>query len=360
MDNLTRKIENFDLWWKGNKTGLPLMRIVAHRSEGLELDPIYLPVSPEDRFLNEEKAAGRYQHYVDTRMFFADSYPCMPLDFGAGSMALYLGCSPIFEWPTVWFEECIPTAKDLKKLAFDSENFWWKKHLKAVKNSVSLSKGKFLIDIPDIIENLDILASLRGSQNLLIDLLDSPECIKQALEILDGLYFEYYDPLYNLVKTPEGASSYTSFLVMGSGKTAKVQCDLSPMLSPKCFDEFVLPYLARQCTRLDNSIYHLDGSNAMLHLDSILSISDLTALQFTPEPGQPDCTNAIWYDMYDKTAAAGKSLWATVSDGKLNDWIASGDRFINRYGSKATYLLFPEMDIASAEKLMTHAEKFWH
>jgi hypothetical protein len=57
-------------------------------------------------------------------------------------------------------------------------------------------------------------------------------------------------------------------------------------------------------------MFHLDGSQAMVHLDSLLSIDSLDAIEWTPEPGQPNGGDPHWYDLYRKIKTAGKSVQA--------------------------------------------------
>ena len=68
------------------------------------------------------------------------------------------------------------------------------------------------------------------------------------------------------------SSTFGAFGIWAPGKTAKLQCDASAMFSPDMFQRFVVPSLTEQCEWLDYSMYHLDGSQAMCHLDALLGI----------------------------------------------------------------------------------------
>jgi hypothetical protein len=73
------------------------------------------------------------------------------------------------------------------------------------------------------------------------------------------------------------------------------------------FKEFVLPTLRRDTERLTNVIYHLDGVGELCHLDSVLSLPDLRAVQWVYGYGQPGPMH--WLDVYRKIRAAGKGIW---------------------------------------------------
>lgn len=82
------------------------------------------------------------------------------------------------------------------------------------------------------------------------------------------------------------------------------------MLSPEAFAEFVVPLLGEQCAWLDYSVYHLDGTDCIRHLDHLLAIEELNAVQWSvqsrddlPGPGDPH-----WYGLYKRILRAGKSV----------------------------------------------------
>lgn len=45
-----------------------------------------------------------------------------------------------------------------------------------------LPENDFYVDMPDLMENIDVLASLRGAQDILFDLLDEPEMIGERIQ----------------------------------------------------------------------------------------------------------------------------------------------------------------------------------
>ncbi|MGC8971611.1 MAG: transketolase C-terminal domain-containing protein [bacterium] len=139
------------------------------------------------------------------------------------------------------------------------------------------------------------------------------------LKQIDELYFRYYDAMYDIVKDEEGGSSYTVFAIWGPGKTAKVQCDFSAVMSPKQFQEFFVPSLAYKCSKLDYTLYHLDGPDAIKHPPAILSVKDLDAIQWTPVAGKPDGGSEDWYPIYDMVKKAGKSLWISIDEGNFDE-----------------------------------------
>jgi 5-methyltetrahydrofolate--homocysteine methyltransferase len=146
---------------------------------------------------------------------------------------------------------------------------------------------------------------------------------------------------------------------MGRGRVAKVQCDFSAMISPDQYREFVLPSLKKQVARLDHSLYHLDGPDAIRHIPAIMELKELDALQWTCGAGHPDGGCPRWRPIYDAAMSAGKSLWLQIYDGGVGQWIRSCEELIGRYGKSRLYFVYPVMSEADADTLMNHAEKYW-
>lgn len=195
---------------------------------------------------------------------------------------------------------------------------------------------------------------------MVYDLIDEPEEVEERIHQVTDVYFKYYDQFYNLVKDRRDDSScYTVFQIWGEGKTAKLQCDFSALMSPVQFKEFIVNSLREQAGKLDNVLYHLDGPDAIKHLDALMEIEEIDALQWTSGDYGPDGTLEEWDEIYDKARRAGKSLWIKVYTGEVDDWIRNVDRLVQKYGSHSILLYFDPMPMKDAEKLLSYAEEHW-
>ena len=162
---------------------------------------------------------------------------------------------------------------------------------------------------PDLIEGLDTLASLRGTQAIMLDMTDRPEGLAEDLQAVNDAWFEAFDRIYDAINV-DGEMAFCYFSLWGPGKVAKLQSDISGMISPRNFRRFVQPYVRQQCERLDYSLYHLDGVDAVRHLPALLEIELLNAIQWTPGVGQPQGGASCWFELYRRVRAAGKSVMA--------------------------------------------------
>lgn len=352
--------EKFIGWWNHKNTGRPLMIVMAKKDNPVPLDPKYAYNSIEEKYTNPEKMVAHFRNWAENIEWMGESFPNMSADFGPGSIAGYLGSEIVFNERTVWFEECVEDWEEYPPLKFDPENKWFKKHMEVVKECTRLANGDFVNTVPDLMENIDVFASLRGAQDTIFDMMDEPEMVEERIQQIQDSYFEYYDRFYDVVKLPDGSSSYTVFSIWGPGKVAKLQCDFSAMMSPTQFREFIQEPLRQQAKQLDYVLYHLDGPDAIRHVDALMEIDEIDALQWTSGDHGPDGTQEEWIEpIYDKVIRAGKSLWIKVYTGTVDDWIAGVDRLVKRYGSDRLYFYFNPMSMADAKKLMAYAEEHW-
>jgi len=107
------------------------------------------------------------------------------------------------------------------------------------------------------------------------------------------------------------------------------------------FIDLVVPEINNICDGLVNSIFHLDGPDAMKHARGVAKIKKLNALQWTPGAGQPDGGCEKWFNMYDILVDAGKNLWLAITDGGPDELAESAVRLVKRYGPDRLYLHFP-------------------
>jgi hypothetical protein len=223
--------------------------------------------------------------------------------FGPGSLALYLGSPPGFQPSTVWFH---PSGDD-GPIRFDPENRWWRMQTDLIDRMIDAARGRYFVGAPDLVENWDVLGSLRDAQTLLMDMIERPDWVKARIAEIDRAFFEVYDRLEARL-LPQGGGLFGWFRTWAPARVSKVQCDGCAMFSPAMFREFVAPALTAQCARLDYSLYHLDGSQCLDKLEALLEIEPLTAIEWTPDPKAPSGGSPHWYGMYRRILAAGKRL----------------------------------------------------
>jgi len=303
---------HFINWW--HHEGLVLCMWGAPESDNQHEQYDHPGVSPDaDYSYTHPNWRASWNHYTLTRQSFpADVMPVADTDIGPGSLALFMGSDAVLADDTVWFLPCIePSDPDgHPTLRFDPESTWWTITEATLTACAELARGKYLVGCPDLVENIDIVAALRDPQLMLVDMLERPDWVIEKVKEVNQVFFEVYDRVYDIIKLEDGSSVFGAFRLWGPGKVVKVQCDTSAMFSPAMFEKFVVPALTEQCEWLDYAMFHLDGHQCIKHLDLLLDIDALDAIEWTPDPQVPAGGDPAWYPMYRKILEAGKSVQA--------------------------------------------------
>jgi len=295
-------------WWNGGDIGRPAMQLHARRPEPLErIEPMPEPPGWVTGYSTTHFA---YRVNLSARActqtcYLGDAVPNVAPDLAPNCLALYLGCRGVETPGTVWCEPCM-RSPDEARFDYDPGNFYWDFCLRLGREQLSLGRGKFLIQFPDLIEGLDTLAAMRGTEELLVDLIERPDWVQRCLRQITDRYFHYYDILYDLFRDEVGGSVFWAW---APGRMAKFQCDFSAMISADMFGEFMVPVLREMCERVSYCMYHWDGPGALQHHDHLLSIPGLKMLQWTPGDGHEPCWHRRWWPYFHKTFEAGKKVF---------------------------------------------------
>ncbi|MEI6519503.1 MAG: hypothetical protein WCO98_05630 [bacterium] len=249
-------------------------------------------------------------HHIANGFYGGAAFPIMPTWIsGPVCLGVMLGGEARIENGTVWLHPVIHDPDTHPPLRIDRDGVWWRRHWATITEAVRCVEGRGVACYPDIEGAADALSGLRG-QDFLTDFIERPDWVHEKLHEANVAFQEMYEDWWPMLRDSWGGSSIGIFGVWAPGRTVKMQCDMSCMLSPAMFDEFVVPSLRQQCQRLDYVYYHLDGTTALQHLDSLLAIEAIDAIEWTPQAGLPQGGAPEWYDLYRRIKAAGKSVHA--------------------------------------------------
>jgi hypothetical protein len=296
----------WDALWRGTNSR-PLVRVVNPKPGVKPADPPrYLDWFDGDLAPVVDQAL----RWAETHDFLGDAVPFFGgWDFGPDTFAAYLGAGLKLDdrRVTSWPIPCIDDW-DRAEIRFQSQGHWWQRTVEFVQAFRQRCDGKLLMSVPALAANLDALAALRGTEQLLADLVDRPDQVHSALADVRRAHTEVMEAIARLwdVNRFGCVNNEGAYLF---GRQSRPQCDVSCMISPAMFREFVVPCLRSEGDDAGAFVYHLDGPDAVCHLPALCEIDQLDMIAYVPgQPGQKPIAEEAVYAQAD---ALGKGQYHT-------------------------------------------------
>ncbi len=342
------RLENVKLahekWWRG-ELERPLMCVTvtdAHagrESKAPLLDQAtctLLQWSAEAVIDALDAQLGKYE-------FLGDAFPVVSLDsFGPGVLAALCGAKLDNSSGGVWFWP--DEERDIADIhvQYDPNNVWAQR-IKSLYRAGRERWGNLVtMSMPDLGGVMDVVATLRGTENLLYDLYDDPDEVKRVVKETESAWYAAYDDFRAAMGEDMG---YTDWLgALSATPSYVLQCDFCYMIGNPMFREFVLDTLKQDTERLHHTIYHLDGVGELNHLDDLLALDKLDAIQWVFGAGKPGPMH--WLDVYRRIAAAGKRM---VIEGSPQEFLDALDVL---HGSPYARHWLPQKEAELAQKLL--------
>jgi 5-methyltetrahydrofolate--homocysteine methyltransferase len=303
-DRMAQVLENHDRWWRG-ELGQPLVKVFIENAYPAENCGTAL-LSQEnctDFTISPEQIIDAFDHSLSRMEYLGDAFPMVSFDsFGPGVLAAFCGAELDNSSGRVWFfpKEELP-IEDIH-VRYDPENIYARRIKQIYRAGLEKWEGSVILGLPDLGGVMDVAATLRGSENLLLDLYDEPEEVLRLNQEIQTAWYDAYND-FSQVLAPQ--KCYTDWNgILSSQPSYVLQCDFCYMISNPMFRQFVLETLREDTQRLTNTIYHLDGIGQLNHLDDLLSLENLRAVQWVPGMGKAPTHE--WMDVYKKIQAAGK------------------------------------------------------
>lgn len=305
-DRLLEVRDAYDRWWNGT-LDRPLLNLSIDNAYDVPACSTPLPDQSNccDFSISPEQVIDAVDADLSRKEFLGDGFPYLNFHFfGPGVLAAMSGGILDNSSGAVWFYP--PEKHELADLhpKYDPDNIYAQRIKALYRAGLQKWDGAVILGMPDLGGVMDVAASLRGTENLLMDLYDDPDEVLRLIGEIETAWYEAYND-FSAVLAPQNAHTDWSGL-LSSTPSYIVQCDFSYMIGNDMFRQFVLETLRRDTQKLNRTIYHLDGVGELNHLDDILSLPDLNAVQWVYGDGKP--TGMHWLDIYERIQKAGKGI----------------------------------------------------
>jgi hypothetical protein len=307
----------YEAFWEGELLDRPLLQVTAPRS-GMTARSTDLPADEAGLlrwFTDPELVLPRMAEQVAATYYGGDALPVvMPVSGNlVAILAAYLGC-PYRIVPgsgSGWADPVIDNWATRQPLILDTSNPWWQATLRLLQAAADANEGRYLVAIPDLQGDGEIVALLRGTERLALDMVEHPDEVRQADNEVNLAWWEAWRECNRIIASDR--QGYVDWLGVWSRLPAvTLECDFACMISTEMFKQVFLPGLERQASWVSRTIFHLDGPGALRHLETLLAIKELTGIQWVPGAGQPSMVE--WLPLLQRIQAAGKRLVVACED----------------------------------------------
>ena len=291
------------------------------------LIPVYKPYESKykkdykllrDKWLDFDFVSDCIIEQVENTEYYGDALPNIFPNLGPEILSAFCGCELEFGETTSWSIPIIDDwERDIDKIAFSEDNFYFKKINEFTDILLQKGVGKFYTGLTDLHPGGDAIAAFRDPERLNMDLIDDPDYVKEATLKFEPIYYKIFNYFYDkLIKNNQPCSTWHH--IVSSRRFYIASNDFSCMISDRMFKEFFLQGIIDECKFYGNTIYHLDGPNALSHLDTLLEIKELNAIQWVPGAGLDVFSDDFNLPILKKIQGAGKGIQFYIRPNELD------------------------------------------
>lgn len=305
LHNQVSKIKDKLLaWWEGAEMRTPCLLMTTP-------DPTSLPVPDTDNlekyWFDVDWGLKTALQRIASQRYHGVALPYHWPDWGASTFAGVLGARmEMVRKETFWAYPVCTRLEDVLEIHLGNDNLFARIVNEMTRRSVACSRDHHFVACYPIVGIADILAGLYGTEELLLAMIEQPAAVERAMQHVTRLWLEEFDRVSRLIESGGNPGHMTWMAIWAPGRACAFQEDFSYMISRQMYRQFCLPPLLDLIDSLDYPMYHLDGAGALTHLDTLLDIPRLRAIQWVPGAGREAV--AQWYPLTRRILDAGKSV----------------------------------------------------
>ena len=152
-------------------------------------------------------------------------------------------------------------------------------------------------------------------------MIDSPQQVTRLTELAIADFEAIYDH-FDVQLKAAGQLSVSWMGIPSTGRMHIPSCDFANLISPAMFRQFGLPILQREGRSMTHNVFHVDGKRIARHLDAILSVPEVHAIQWVQGVGD-DQPIMQWTPLLQRLQARGVPVIVDLHKAELDDFMAA-------------------------------------
>ena len=309
IDNWEERKAHYEEYWNYSN-GIPLIAISAPKDGA-----VYDYETPDDNYqgiFDTQMEIRNNRKYFYNTYFGGDSYPYIAPTLGTDLISGILGLELHYNETSSWVKHLDCDLAEITDFTPDPDNFYLNRMDKILQELTEDAKnGDYVVAMVDLNTLMDGVSSLVGPQKLCLEMIDSPEEVKRVTKEHIKLYkdvFNRYDRI--VTRYQKGNTNWLG--IYSDVPWYFISNDFMVMVSGDFFDEFIEEPLRDVAAFHKRNLFHLDGENAVMHLDRILQIGEISGVQVQATPAVQSVE--FWMPHLKKIQRAGKMTWIEARD----------------------------------------------
>ena len=325
MPGAEKAMQRVDAWYQCEILDRAPVRFMAHNAF-LDTGVDYAALSPEERrarWFDVEYQVDLFERSIEGRTFHGETFPIYWPNLGPNVYASFYGLELEFGEATSWSQPIVHDWDDLDCLRLDRDNVYFLKIEELTRHALERCQGRYLVGYTDLHPGIDCASAWRGMDQLCVDMVDSPEQVQElaqrAIVDFEALY-DHFDDMLKAHRQP--SSSWMG--IPSFGRMHIPSCDFATLISRQHFEQFALPVLQREVRTMTHNVFHLDGKGVARHLDAILSVPQIHAIQWVQGVGD-DWPIMQWVPFIKQIQARGVPVIVDLGKEELEEFMALMD-----------------------------------
>lgn len=327
MQDYDGALKRVEAWYRGEVYDRPPVRFARNHllyDKSIKLDRAKWETL-RDRWFDAEYQVDQAIDRLERLSGRAETFPVFWPNLGSEVYGAFFGMELEFSEVASWACPVLKNSEDIfgaQKLEFSEKNQYYANIMEQTRIALEKCKNRYIVGVTSWATGIDTVAGWVDPENLLKDILSYPEAVHNLLRKSQERFREIYDNFYNLISVENGQPS-ASWLGIPtvSGKGHIMQADFSSLISTDIFNEFCRPSLEFESKMMDRTIFHMDGRGVANHIESILTIDNLQAIQWEQGLGG-DAPIMQWCGLIKLIQSQGKSVVVYLTVDELESFMS--------------------------------------
>ena len=287
--DIEEKIKRYLAFWNNSPMERPMVgfslggwfsfqsysAIQKHRGQA-NLSPDML--SPEKYFDDYDRIVAPWPEIEDDVIHSVAPIPAFPW------LEAMLGIQVQVGNESIWAKEGGFDYQNIDKLDLSKDNPWRRKYLEFVAGLQDRYGDRYPVGQPILRGTSDMVAALRGSQQMIFDLYDCPERFQQLAGLCTDFSIGLIRDQLAITRPFHDGFEVESFTLWAPGGIVRMQEDASALFSPDLYVKHLQGEDQRTASSFPYNVIHLHSSSLLL-LDRIVEVEAIKCIQINKDQG---------------------------------------------------------------------------